>query len=444
MPLGSCCNFQEGYVNPSQKNPEYFDGDIKWIRAVDLNDSYVYETSRTLTTEGFNSAGKSALLFKPNTIVISKSGTVGRLGIIKDYMCGNRATINIIPYENVSMKFIFYVLKYHQRHFSDMAVGSVQKNLYVSILENLEIPLPSIDIQNKIAFIFSNIDDKIDCIHKININLTTSLLLLFKNWFVDFNFLNENNKPYKTDNGKMKNSELGLIPNDWDIGFLGDYLRIERGFSYKGKYLSDDGVPLINLGNILPNSKFRLEKLKFYSGDFDEKYVVNVGDILVANTDLTQDRLVLGSPIIVPSLIDNDVIIYSHHINRLSNFKLPKYYIFYNLLSERYNHMVSGHATGTTVLAISKESISNYQITIPPKELLLQFEEIAENIEKIKENNLLEIEKLTKLRDTLLPKLMSGEIDVSKINCDMLPTSRKNWDNEFTSAIQNNLIEVIS
>lgn len=70
---------------------------------------------------------EKALLFKPNTIVISKSGTVGRLGIIKDYMCGNRATINIIPYESVAMKFIFYVLKYHQRHFSDMDVGSVQK-----------------------------------------------------------------------------------------------------------------------------------------------------------------------------------------------------------------------------------------------------------------------------------------------------------------------------
>ncbi|WP_296875388.1 restriction endonuclease subunit S [uncultured Methanobrevibacter sp.] len=216
----------------------------------------------------------------------------------------------------------------------------------------------------------------------------------------------------------MKNSELGLIPNDWDIGILGDYIKIERGLSYKGKYLSDEGIPLINLGNILPNSKFRLEKLKFYSGDFDEKYVVNAGDI-VANTDLTQDRLVLGSPIIVPSLIDNDVIIYSHHINRLSQFKLPKFYIFYNLLSERYNHMVSGYATGTTVLAISKESLYDYRIIIPPKELLFQFEEIATNIEKIKDNNLLEIEKLTKLRDTLLPKLMSGEIDVSKINCDL-------------------------
>ncbi len=169
--LGSCCNFQEGYVNPSQKNPEYFDGDIKWIRAVDLNDGYVYETSRTLTQEGYESAGKSALLFKPNTIVISKSGTVGRLGIIKDYMCGNRATINIVPHKDVSMKFIFYVLKNYQRHFKDMAVGSVQKNLYVSILENLEISLPPKDTQKKIALILSNIDDKIDCIQKINKNL---------------------------------------------------------------------------------------------------------------------------------------------------------------------------------------------------------------------------------------------------------------------------------
>ncbi|WP_461462194.1 restriction endonuclease subunit S [Methanobrevibacter sp.] len=107
------------------------------------------------------------------------------MGIIKDYMCGNRATINIIPYENVSMKFIFYVLKYHQRHFSDMAVGSVQKNLYVSILENLEIALPPIDIQNKIAFILSNIDDKIDCINKINNNLLiTSVKIIHPNCII--------------------------------------------------------------------------------------------------------------------------------------------------------------------------------------------------------------------------------------------------------------------
>ena len=98
--LGDYCDFQEGYVNPSQHHPEYFDGDVKWIRAVDLNNGFVYNTTRTLTSTGFRSAGKSALLFEPDTIVISKSGTIGRLGIIKDYMCGNRATINIRPKHN--------------------------------------------------------------------------------------------------------------------------------------------------------------------------------------------------------------------------------------------------------------------------------------------------------------------------------------------------------
>ncbi|MBR0369274.1 MAG: restriction endonuclease subunit S, partial [Methanobrevibacter sp.] len=210
--LGSCCNFQEGYVNPSQKNPEYFDGDIKWIRAVDLNDGYVYETSRTLTQEGYESAGKSALLFKPNTIVISKSGTVGRLGIIKDYMCGNRATINIVPHKDVSMKFIFYVLKNYQRHFKDMAVGSVQKNLYVSILENLEISLPPKDTQKKIALILSNIDDKIDCIQKINKNLEEQIETIYNSFFVYYDDYSQE---------ELEECEIGLIPKEWKLLSLG-------------------------------------------------------------------------------------------------------------------------------------------------------------------------------------------------------------------------------
>ena len=87
VPLGNLADFQEGYVNPSQKREEYFEGPVKWLRAVDLNDSFVDSTSRTLTEAGFKSAGKSALLF-PNTLAISKSGTIGRLGILRDWMCG--------------------------------------------------------------------------------------------------------------------------------------------------------------------------------------------------------------------------------------------------------------------------------------------------------------------------------------------------------------------
>lgn len=132
--LSDYCKFQEGYVNPPQEYPEYFDGMIKWLRAVDINESYVLNTSRTLTDLGFKSAGTSALLFKPNTIAITKSGTIGRLAIISDFMCGNRAIINIEPNEKLYLPFIHQYLKSRQKEFLDMSVGSVQKNLYVSIL----------------------------------------------------------------------------------------------------------------------------------------------------------------------------------------------------------------------------------------------------------------------------------------------------------------------
>lgn len=170
--LGEYCAFQEGYVNPSKEHQEYFGGAIKWCRAVDLNDGYVYETSQTLTEEGFKSAKKSALLFEPNTIVISKSGTIGRLGIIKDYMCGNRATINIKPKENADTEFIFYLLRSRQREVADLAVGSVQKNLYVSILEKIKFRFPSLENQKKIASYISTIDKKIEVNTKINRNLS--------------------------------------------------------------------------------------------------------------------------------------------------------------------------------------------------------------------------------------------------------------------------------
>ena len=206
--LGDICDFQEGYVNPPQGNPEYFDGDVKWLRATDLNDGYVYSTTRTLTQLGFKSARKSAILFKPGTIAISKSGTIGRLGILQDYMCGNRAVINIIPHHTVNTYFVFLVLRSYQRYFPLMAVGSVQKNLYISILEDLKINLPDLNTQDKIVSILSSLDDKIETNRKINENLEAQAQALFKSWFVDF-------EPFKDQ--PFVESELGMIPQGWKV-----------------------------------------------------------------------------------------------------------------------------------------------------------------------------------------------------------------------------------
>jgi len=141
--LHECATFQEGYVNPSQGVSEYFGNEVKWLRAVDLNDAFVWKTSRRLSKKGFESAGKAALLFEPDTLAISKSGTIGRLGILKDYMCGNRAVINIRPNRHkCDTRFIFYSLLIRRSEIETRAVGSVQPNLYCSALGDIEIGIP--------------------------------------------------------------------------------------------------------------------------------------------------------------------------------------------------------------------------------------------------------------------------------------------------------------
>ena len=147
--LKNLCGFQEGYVNPSQECPEYFGGGVKWLRANDVNGGFIFETSRTLTKLGFESAGSSALLFEPQTLVITKSGTIGRLGILCDYMCGNRAVINIKPFEKLHLPFIFFYLKNKYNDLVDMAVGSAQANLYVPVLAALEVYLPDYETMLK-------------------------------------------------------------------------------------------------------------------------------------------------------------------------------------------------------------------------------------------------------------------------------------------------------
>lgn len=177
--LSNLCDFQEGYVNPAQTHPEYFDGEVKWLRAVDINESFIIETSRTLTKAGFESAKKSALLFKPNTIAISKSGTIGRLGIIADYMCGNRAVINIAPHDTNMLAFIYCFLKSKQREFPDMAVGSVQKNLYVSLLEPLSVSIPDDESLTAFNAVGASILDMIhnNCVENTNLaNLRDTIL----------------------------------------------------------------------------------------------------------------------------------------------------------------------------------------------------------------------------------------------------------------------------
>lgn len=257
--LSDCCEFQEGYVNPSQKNEEYFDGDVKWVRAVDLNNGYVYDTSRKLSQKGFESAKKSAILFEPDTIVISKSGTIGKLGIIKDYMCGNRATINIKPKDNVDMQYLFYALRNLQKILPGLAVGSVQKNLYVSILQDLEIPFPSMDEQIAIADFIAAFDDKIDVNNKMNKNLEKQCKSIFDSWFVKYDGFDE----------PLIESPIGTrVPQSLKMIRIGSLPHVlETGKRPKGGAV-DKGIPSVGAESVKGLGDFDPASTKFIPEEF--------------------------------------------------------------------------------------------------------------------------------------------------------------------------------
>ena len=199
---------------------------------------------------------------------------------------------------------------------------------------------------------------------------------------------------------------------DWPVRKLGEYISLERGLSYKGKFLAEtEGVPMLNLGNILPNSVFREEKLKFYTGEYKVRHVVVPGDVIVANTDLTQAREVLGSAIRVPDL-GYETVICSHHISIVRNSKISNNFILGLLNMPEYRSRVAGFATGTTVLALPNETILSCEFQCPPAEEILKFDNFAEPVYAMLESIWTENRKLSSLRDQLLPKLMSGEIDV--------------------------------
>lgn len=289
--------------------------------------------------------------------------------------------------------------------------GSAVPRIVLKDFKKMSLLIPDIVEQKAIANILSSLDDKIELNNKINKNLEELAQTLYKRWFVEFEFPNENGEPYKSSGGEMVESELGLIPKGWEVKELSEIASIIRGLSYKGKHLSDSGTKMINLGNIQPMGGFRYDKLKHYNGEYKERHIVHSGDLIIANTDMTSHREILGTPILVPLEFRLDCI-FSHHLYAIKDTEISNYYLYYYFLSDQFKKMAENFANGTTVLSINIKDVKKTKVLIPNNTILTRFVNYSKNI-KDKINTLfIESNKLSKVRDTLLPKLMNGEIEV--------------------------------
>lgn len=307
--------------------------------------------------------------------------------------------------ENYDSKFLYYVLS-SDDFFSYVmanAKGTKMPRGDKKTIQNYKVPNFSIDKQKKISSFLGEIDRKIEINKKLNKNLEDTILKIFDSWFVKFELSNE-----------LSDSKLGLIPKGWKIDYLG---------SKKSCSIIKSGI-----------NEFDDSKVYVATADVDNSIITN-NDTLITMDDkpnranmqpITKSiwfaKMIDSRKLIMVDDYCNDLLnnyIFSTGFCGLKCVDKYFYYLWTFLLTDAFEVMKNNFCTGTTMQAINNKDTKLIEFILPDDKTINQFNVIAKLMFKKIYYNSLEIKKLQKLRDTLLPKLMSGEIDVSKINCDL-------------------------
>ena len=379
-----------------------------------LNDlSYVSREVADNASKYKINVGDILITMSGNRIDGSPDSWVGKVAMFREegeYLLNQRVGIIEINSKKIDSIFLSYLLSsiQTQQHFITKANSSGgQANISPDIIHDTEFFAPDLPEQKQIASILRSIDDTIENNQQINKTLEEMAKAIFKEWFVDFNFPNAT--------GKFQETEIGKIPVGWKVATFEDFFDADRGLSYKGAGLAEsDATPMHNLNSVLEGGGYKTIGIKYYNGDYKDKHIVNAGELIVANTEQGHKHLLIGYPAIVPQFYGEHGI-FSHHIYRLrpkSNCYLSPDFIFHLLLQTQVRDQVIGFANGTTVNMLKIEGLQKPKFAMPPKELAEKFGEIAKANRLQAEQNIEENQSLINLRDTLLPKLMKGEIEI--------------------------------
>jgi len=321
-------------------------------------------------------------------IAMTGQGSVGRVGRIR-LNEGQKVLINqrvgkfVVDEKNLNQDYLYYVLSspiYEQILF-DTGTGSGQPNLSPKLILQTEIPLPPYDIQRKIGKILSTLDEKIYLNIQMNQIIEKIAQTIFKHWFIHFEFPKEDSNPYKSSGGELVYSDLGKIPKNWKVTNLGDIISITSGKRPEKKSDSKNEnfpVPLIGSSSLM---------------GFVKKSLYNVPILVIGRVG----TLGIVQRILPPSFpSDNTLVIKS------------KYYEFVYQTLKRIDY--ESLNVGTTQPLITQKSIKQHEIVIPPQNLLKQYEEISSKLFLKLEANKHETIYLSEIRDSLLPKFISGKL----------------------------------
>lgn len=361
-------------------------------------------------------------LAQPPGVILGRKGQ-GHLGVEwceRPFWVIDTAYFADIDTTKVDPRWFFFITRYVG--LDDLKTGEkpgLQREAFLSQI----FPLPPLPEQRAIAEVLGALDDKVELNRQMNHTLEEMASALFKSWFVDFEPViakAEGRRPFGMD---VATADLfpqtfdGLLPLGWVNREGSSWFTIDKGISYKGEYLTELGKPMINLGCFLGKGRFRGERIKGYAGEYRTRHVVRPGDIVMANTDMTQERLILGSPCIVPDVGDVPEFLFSHHVfalRLLPGSETAREFLVQVLQLDAFRERAEGFANGTTVLGMPADAVLGAELLDPGPSLIAAFDAHAGMWRRLAEANSREARTLTALRDALIPKLLSGEVRVKQ------------------------------
>jgi type I restriction enzyme S subunit len=338
-------------------------------------------------------------------VILSIVGSVGLISIVNQELNNASLTENcvkIIPEENLlDRQYLYYFLKSidGQNQIKQKTVGAVQQKLPIYNINDLEINLPPLPTQKAIAEILSSLDDKIELNNQINQNLEALAQALFKQWFVDFEFPNENGEPYKSSGGEMIDSELGEIPKDWKPSILKDEFKINMGQSPKGETYNEIGEGMIFFQG-RTDFGFRYPSIRLFTTD--PKKIARKGETLISV------RAPVGD---INRALEECCI--GRGLGAIEEKNNHQFYTYYKILSIQ-TELKSYDNEGTVFGSINKDTLGGLKTIVPVFDLVERFDQLIKPIDDQIETLSKETESLKNLRDTLLPKLISGELEVNE------------------------------
>ena len=381
--IGSLCNRVCSGGTPKSTNNAYYNGNIPWLNTKEVNFNRIYDTEKNITQLGLENS--SAKWISENSVIVAMYGaTAGKVAITKIPITTNQACCNLsINSEIADYNFVYYFLCSKFYELSSLANGGAQQNLNAQIIKDFPIKIPvNLSDQRKIAGILSALDSKIENNNKINANLEAQAEALFKSWFVDFT-------PFKDQ--PFVDSELGPIPQGWKVGTLFDVAnlhdRYRRPLSSNQRSLMAKKYPYYGATSLM---------------DFVEDYIFD-GEYVLMGEDgsvVTEKGYPFIQYVWGKIWVNN----HAHVLSGKDGFPTELLIPFL----KTYN--IKGLVTGAVQAKLNQANMAQIQIPIPPKENINNISVIIKSIYKKYRLLTEENQRLAALRDTLLPKLMSGEI----------------------------------